>query len=74
MGVRKVFPIASALLALFSEASSQTTGRMFKNLSLTIYEDVDVLFALVAPKKFLSLPLGTVKASGWLHDQVKPSK
>lgn len=26
---------------------------------------------LVAPKKFLSLPLGATKASGWLHDQVQ---
>lgn len=29
------------------------------------------LSLLVAPKAFLSLPLGTVKPAGWLYDQVR---
>lgn len=41
MGVRKVFPIASALLALLSGASSQTTGRKLGVISLNVVNDID---------------------------------
>ena len=32
------------------------------------FTDLDYL---VAPKAFLSIPLGQVKPAGWLHDQVR---
>lgn len=54
MGVRKVLPIASALLALFSGASSQTTGRKFRNFLLIIFIDVESLFALHSRPKEVS--------------------
>ena len=58
MGVRKVFPIASALLTAFSGASSQTTGRML-NLILDRLMDIDVHLSFAScSKEILESPFG----------------
>ena len=50
-------------------AASAASGRAYRNTSL--WGTSQIFEHIVVPKAFLSLPLGTVKPSGWLYDQVR---
>ena len=65
-----VVELAQAVFTIFSDNEDVASSSKGREQSCSSGLEAALNVMAVAPMKFLSLPLGTVRPRGWLYDQV----